>query len=556
VGPARPQPQLTPSRARGADDVVIAAFDAPMTVDPHAAFDTGSRHVVLNVYESLLRFDERVRGFHPWLATEVVCSDDGLRYRFPVRSGVLDHRGHRVSAADAQYSVRRSIITAPGPGSLWLSALLGPERADPAVLADLVEACSRVHLDGDAIVIELTRPFEPFLAVVAQWSLVLSQRWAVGRGAWTGDIDSIADYVSAAHEPLDVANGTGPYALERLEREPRALAVFGRHGQYWREVRCPPRVTITAIQDRLARECALLDGRADYAVCQPESLSRLAGAQDVVCEQTRDEWHINPLGIVTYTLAADAPAAERFPRRGLSDLRLRRALSLAFDYERFVAEALHGDAIEHPGPFPGPALPDGPRPAYTFDLERAGYELRQAWDGAAVADGFELAIYTHRDNYAREVAAEILAEGFNELHARCRVSVVAVGFDQLVRDTFAGRCPVAWLSWDADYLHPYAFGRELLSSAALLPRSTGMRLEGADALLHAALLSNDERQRAHIYGRLAQSAIEACCYLFVPGKVSYLSYHARWTGVRLFPGTSNVLDFASFTPRAEVPSLA
>ena len=64
-----------------------------------------------------------------------------------------------------------------------------------------------------------------------------------------------------------------------------------------------------------------------------------------------------------------------------------------------------------------------------------------------VTDGFDLAVYTHRDNYAREVAAEILADGFNELDARCRVSVIAVGFDELVRDTFAGRCPVAWLSW-------------------------------------------------------------------------------------------------------------
>jgi ABC-type transport system substrate-binding protein len=536
--------------------VVIAAFDAPMTVDPHAAFDSGSRHVVLNVYESLLRFDEHDRGFQPWVATEVGCSDDGLRYRFRVRSGIVDQLGYRLAAIDAQYSVRRSIITAPGPGSLWLSALLGPERADTAVVGDLVEACSRVQLDGDAVVIKLSRPFEPFLAVVAQWALVLSQRWAVSCGAWPGDLDNIEDYAGAEHQLLDVTNGTGPYALEHLEREPQARAVFRRHRQYWRDARCPPRVTVTAIQDRRVRECALLDGRVDYAVCQPESLPRIAASQDVVCEQTRDEWHINPLGIVTYKLAADASAGNRFPRCGLSDLHLRRALSLAFDYERFVADALQGDPIEHPGPFPAPALPDGPRPAYSFDPERARCELRRAWGGAAVTDGFDLAVYTHRDNYAREVAAEILADGFNELDARCRVSVIAVGFDELVRDTFAGRCPLAWLSWDADYLHPYAFGRELLSSSALLPRSTGMRLDAADPLLLAALETNDERQRGEIYGRLAQAAIDGCCYLFVPGKVSYLNYHARWTGVRLFPGASNALDFASFRPRAEVPSPA
>lgn len=551
---ARPNPQVAMAPERDPGEVVIAAFDAPATVDPHAAFDSGSRHVVLNVYESLLRFDEAERSFCPWLCTGVRRSDNGLSYRFPVRSGVVDHRGQTLTAADVQYSIRRSIITAPGPGSLWLGAMLGPKRADPAVVDDLVDACSRVRLDRDAIIVELARPFEPFPAVVAHWALVLSRPWAAAQGAWNGDIDSIVDHVGAVHELLDVTNGTGPYELERIERRARVRVMFRRHARYWRDIGCPPRVTVTMIQDRVERECALLEGQADYAVCQPESLTRVGGAQGVVCESTRGEWHINPLGILTYTLAPDAPAAERFPPDGLSDPHLRRAVSLAFDYDRFVADALHGDPIAHPGPFPAAALPDGPRPPNVYDPERARHELDQAWGGAAAANGFELAVYTHRDNYAREVAANILAEGIERLGPRCRSSVVPLSFDELIGATFAGRCPVSWLSWDADYLHPYAFGHELLSSAALLPRSTGMRLDGTDELLRAALAATDEERRAQLYGQLAQAAIDACSYLFVPGKVSYLNYHARWEGVRLFPGASNVLDFASFRPSAALPS--
>lgn len=542
--------------SRAPDEVVVAAFDPPMTVDPHAAFDSGSRHVVLNVYESLLRFDEDAREFKPWLCTDVVRSQDELTYRFPIRDGVVDHRGDPLGAADVQYSIRRSIISAPGPGSLWLGALLGEGRADPAVRDDLVEACSRIRLEDGAVVMELARPFEPFLAVVAQWALALSQRWAVSCGAWSGALDQIEDHSGAAHRPLVVTNGTGPYALERVERGPEPRVVFRRHARYWRELDCPSRVTVTAIQDRVERECALLEGRADYAVCQPESLPRVGGSDDVICEQTRHEWHVNPLGILTYTLAADAPAAGSFRRDGLRDPRLRRALALSFDYDAFVADALHGDPIDHPGPFPAAALPDGPRPAYVFDPERARDELARAWDGAAVAEGFELAVHTHRDNYAREVAAGILADGFNRLEPGCRLTVHALSFDELIGETFAGRCPVSWLSWDADYLHPYAFAHELLSPTALLPRSTGMRLDGADALLRAALATTDEAMRAEIYGRLAKAAIDECCYLFVPGKVSYLNYHARWAGVRLFPGASNVLDFTSFAPRVRLTASA
>jgi peptide/nickel transport system substrate-binding protein len=530
------------------DEVVVAAFDPPRTVDPHAAFDSGSRHVVLNVYESLLRFDERKRRFEPWLCTDVERSPDELTYRFPIRAGVVDHGGDVLTPADVQYSIRRSIITAPGPGSLWLGALLGDERSDPAVLDDLVEACSRVRVEDDAVAIELARPFEPFTAVVAQWALSLSRDWAAACGAWSGDLDEIAAHAGAAHRALTATNGTGPYALELIDRGAEPRVVFRRHDRHWRELDCPARVTVTAIQDRVERECALLDGRADYAVCQPESLSRIGGSEDVICEQTRDEWHVNPLGILTYALAPDASAAAGFRRDGLADRSLRRALALSFDYDAFVADALGSDPIAHPGPFPASALPSGPRPDYAFDPELARAELGRAWAGAAVARGFELTVYTHRDNYAREAAAAILADGFNRLEPRCHVAVEALSFDELIDATFAGRCPVAWLSWDADYLHPYAFARELLSPTALLPRSTGMRLEGAQDLLRAALATTDGAARTEIYGRLARAAIDDCCYLFVPGKVSYLNYHARWAGVRLFPGASNVLDFTSFAP--------
>lgn len=533
-------------RSRG--DVVIAAFDMPATCDPHAAFDSASRHIVLNVYESLLRYDGR-GNFEPWLAYDLNRSKDGCEYRLPIRRGVYDHTGVEITPKDALYSVRRSIITAPGPGRLWLTALSGPEQVGTGAEA-MLSACANVNLDDDTLVFTLTEPFDPFAAVVAHWALVLSQKWAVSQGAWDGDLSSITD--DTVDSPLlGLTNGTGPFRMVERKLTPPARIVFRRHLDYWRPSTHVAKITLSMIQDRVQRECALLNGEADFAVCQPESLERVRGADHVVLEQTRTEWHINPLGVMTYRLAETSPALVKLSRDAMSDLHLRRALTFAFDYDSFIKDALNGDPILHPGPFPLSALPDGPTPAFIHDPDLARRELGRALESTATHRGFELPIYTHRDNYAREVAANILCNEFNGLSKRCRARVVALPFDELLQELFAGHCPVAWISWDADYMHPHAFAHELLCSSAFLPRSTGVSLAGADKLVTEALRASSYEAGMELYRRLATMAIDAHTYLFVPGKVSYLSYASRWSGIRLFPGASNVLDFTSFTPDRE-----
>jgi peptide/nickel transport system substrate-binding protein len=538
-----PQGHIAPT------DVVIAAFDMPMTCDPHAAFDSASRHVVLNVYEPLLRYDGRAN-FEPWLACGVSRSDDGCEYRLPVRRGVLDHAGVEITPTDALYSVHRSIITAPGPGRLWLTALLGPAQNATGIEA-LCSACEKVDLDDDTLVFTLAEPFDPFAAVVAHWALVLSREWAAAQGAWDGQLSNIAAAV-AGQPLLSTTNGTGPFRMVEQKRTPPRRILFHKHQSYWRHPVCVEKVTLLMIQDRFQRERALLDKEADFAVCQPESLERVRNAGHVVLEQTRTEWHINPLGVQTYRLADDASTSAGLPQDALSDLHLRRALTYAFDYDAFVKDALHSDPILHPGPFPLSALPNGPVPEFRHDPDLARLELSRALGGSAMRDGLEMPVYTHRDNYAREVAANILCDEFNRLSRRCRARVVALPFDELLHQLFAGHCPVAWISWDADYIHPHAFAHELLSSTALLPRSTGVTLAGADVLLAEALRTTDHDKRMTLYHRLATMAIDAHAYLFVPGKVSYLSYDSRWEGVQLFPGASNVLDFTSFAPGEEV----
>src|SRR5207237_9569243 len=102
----------SPDTAADAGQLVVAVFDDPQTCDPHVAYETSSRHVVLNVYESLLGFDETGRRLVPRLAVEVPKAVDGIAYRFRIREGVVTHRGSLLGVADVVYSLRRAVIAA------------------------------------------------------------------------------------------------------------------------------------------------------------------------------------------------------------------------------------------------------------------------------------------------------------------------------------------------------------------------------------------------------------------------------------------------------------
>jgi hypothetical protein len=154
--------------------------------------------------------------------------------------------------------------------------------------------------------------------------------------------------------------------------------------------------------------------------------------------------------------------------------------------------------------------------------------------------------YTHQDNYAREKAADLLAEGFNQLHAQCSLTVDRVSLPALVELLYAGQAPIAILGWDADYCHPYTFVAQLLAPDALLPAQLGMRSGCIQELADRARASDSAEDP--VYAEIAAEAIREQSHLFFPGKVSYLAYRRRWAGVRCVPGVANVLEFASFEP--------
>lgn len=538
--------------------VVIDAFDNVATLDPHKAFDTASRHPILNIYDGLLGFDQAGQAY-PVLAEALpIIERRGHEWgvMIPVHTAVQFHDGSELTVEDVVYSLRRNMITADGPASLWSDPLLGRPLSKLS-LAAAEEMVRRIDVSADGVLMRLPRPFRPLEALLVQWSLVVSRAWCAARSEWDGDPASVSRFLRRQATALDTeANGTGLYRLGKWDRQRRELRFHRTAGVPEESDAFAQTVVLRSVDDRMVRERELLDGHCDFSVCQPESRARLGEHNGVVLEKLPDEWSINPLGFITQRLDPECYAVgngtwgpDGLPPNAFSDVHMRRMLMLCFDHERYTAQVLDGEGIAHLAPFPAPALPEVTAPRLAVDIDAARAEFAKAWDGRAAKEGCRITIYTHAANVSREKAAEFLAEGLNAVSHRIKVEIVALDITSLGQMIYASECPVAWGGWASDFLHPYAFASALADPGAMLPTALGID-DPALATLMAAVREADPASEADIYTQMAYRAIEQALFLAPPGKVSYLTFSDRWHGVTLKNHVPNVLDFGSFRHRS------
>lgn len=77
------------------------------SLDPHLVVAAGTREVLFNVFEGLVKPDEKGE-LVPAVASEYNISEDGKTYTFTIREGVKFHNGKTVTAQDVKYSIERN----------------------------------------------------------------------------------------------------------------------------------------------------------------------------------------------------------------------------------------------------------------------------------------------------------------------------------------------------------------------------------------------------------------------------------------------------------------
>ena len=103
-------PAETPERAKTNEIVIGIAQDLDQSLDPHYAVAAGTKEVMFNVFEGLVKYDSNGDTV-PAVASDVQISEDGLVYTFTLRDGVKFHNGETVDLDDVIFS--RSIRRLP-----------------------------------------------------------------------------------------------------------------------------------------------------------------------------------------------------------------------------------------------------------------------------------------------------------------------------------------------------------------------------------------------------------------------------------------------------------
>jgi peptide/nickel transport system substrate-binding protein len=342
-----------------------------LTLDPHSSRVSFTNAFLANIYETLVRMDDKLQ-IEPALAVSWERRSP-LVWRFHLRPGVTFHGGEAFTADDVAFTWTR--LNTPG-------ANRGPLAAVTAMRA----------VDAQTVDIETAQPFPVLLNALLGMG-IMSRSWSEAHGAAaSSDLSASTENFATRHE-----NGTGPFVVE--SRQPDGPTVLKPFRAWWdKPVHNLDQVTFLPIKNAATRTASLLSGSTDATVDVPlqdvDRLSRDPRLQVVQGPELR-----------TIYIGFDEDRDELLysdvkGRNPFKDRRVREALYRAIDIEAIRRTVMRGQAWPA-GFMASPLLTGAPQDLnqrLPFDPDRA----RQLLAEAGYRDGFGFSLTCPNDRYVND----------------------------------------------------------------------------------------------------------------------------------------------------------
>ena len=347
------------------------------SLDPHVDTDAGTRDVVFNLYEGLVK-PTSDGGFIPAVASDYIISDDAKTYTFTLRDGITFHDGTPVTIEDVKYSIDR-YAEIQGESSAFSS------------LVDSVEV-----QDDKTLVVNLKESYSEFLPMM-----------------------TIAIIPQSNEDPAGNPIGTGPFKY--VSYTPGQNMELEKYDGYWQEgVPSLDSVEFKFIADVDTAFVELQAGTIDI-------LKYLTSAQ---AETLGDDYNIvqGSMNLVhaMYLNSAYEP---------LSKTEVRQALCYAVDRDA-INNFIFGGKSHIIGSHMIPAMSKYYEPeaetVYSYDPEKA----KELLADAGYADGFDLEI-TVPSSYSQHVdSAQIIADELSQVGVN--VTLNQVEWSTWLQDVYKG----------------------------------------------------------------------------------------------------------------------
>ena len=382
----------------------------PPSFDIHATVSYQTQLVSSFVHRTLFKF---VNGpqynpsdftLVPDLALKVEVSRDGRQYTITLRQGVRWEprppvNGRELVAADVKYSLERAAKKS-GYASL-LGQLEAVETPDKYTV--------RVHL-GDA--------FAPFLHNLAE--------------PWNGILPPEVEEKMGDFKAAESLIGCGPFVLERYE--PGVKAVFARNPNYYQKgLPHLDKVEWLFVKDRSSQLSLFRAGQVDI----PFYDSRIPRSDVASFKKSNPAYPI-----VYWDWLANRTLAMRTDKPPFSDVRVRRALSMAVDRKKWVAQYLEGQGYEDHGPVPAP-MREWKLPAKDLGdggkyLEHNPAAAKKLLAEAGFPSGLKVKC-THWPGYGPEYVEDLELLAFNLKQIGVELQIVNEEYGNYIRGSFLGK---------------------------------------------------------------------------------------------------------------------
>lgn len=178
---------------KGGEITVGIAQDLDDSLDPHQTVAAGTREVLFNIFEGLVKPNSDGEMI-PAVAEKYELSEDGTTYTFTLRDGVKFHNGQTVTAEDVVYSINRCAAV--------------PEGQEKPLVAAFSAIRSVEALDEKTVTVTIAQRDLEFISYMTAAIIP-------------------AGYADQATAPV----GTGPFKF--VSRTPQENFIMERFEDYW-----------------------------------------------------------------------------------------------------------------------------------------------------------------------------------------------------------------------------------------------------------------------------------------------------------------------------------
>jgi peptide/nickel transport system substrate-binding protein len=538
-----PKPAAKPA-IKNPDTFVYATYGTIDSLDAAKAYDTASWSNMRNIYETLVFYKGTATDVYvPLVAAEVPTEanggiiNGGATYRFKIRKGIKFHNGYELTPEDVEYSFERNFVVDPDGGPCWIWFFLftdgwGSRDGDGNISITYEEIDKFVEVDGDYVVFNLKSAFPPFLGVVSgAWASILSKQWVAEQGGWDGS----ADFAKWNNPPedeetlWDIANGTGPYKLERWEKG--VEMVLERNENYWGPKPALKRGIYKVVQEWSTRKLMLLQGDADYATVDALYYPEMDTEAGLTVYRDLPSLSIGGINFNQKIAATDNPLifsgkldGEGIPPDFFSDKNVRLAFTHCWDVDTYLRDIMNNTAMNPVTPvvtglpFKNPNVKSLP-----FDKAKAEEYLKKAWGGKLWEAGFKVDFLHNTGNEVRESGLKMLAEHLMSINPKFKISVRAVEWSEYVDNIRKSNMPIFFVGWAPDYPDPDNYVNPYMHSSGHFASQVGYKNEEADRLVEEGAIELDPAKREAMYFRLQEIWIED-----VPGIMTHQPLSRRY----------------------------